>query len=390
MARVRSPRSRGPRGTPSAISRSLAVVAWAVRHPGQIHQHRGWVLQGLGLGRILQPRQAHGGTLEYVRPQFLDRHARSLDDPKFVPASEATHMRDEDVVLGVAIDGQAKAYPWWIMDDHHHANDIVAGRPVAIMLCEACSTAVAFDARVDGRRVMFDHGPHYNGTNTLMDRSTRSVWSAYLGTAILGRRRGTKLTLLPLQQMAWGAWLKLHPDTEVLGEEQGSRTGHGSKHTIGHDLIPTSFLKTVARWDARLPPATLVMGAVAPTGQRVYPLAGLSTSGGVVNDDLAGTPIVVTAFQAEGSYGALAFSRVVDGSPLTFRTGSKGPIDGQTGSTWTYEGVAVEGPLAGSRLEFIPSHVSEWYVWAAHFPGIEIWSPRDGRPMPEDPIELLP
>jgi uncharacterized protein DUF3179 len=128
-----------------------------------------------------------------------------------------------------------------------------------------------------------------------------------------------------------------------------------------------------------LPEATLVMGAVAPTGQRVYPLEGLSTSGGVVNDDLGGAPIVVSAFQAEGSYGALAFSRVVDGSILTFRTGSKGPTDGQTGSTWTYEGVAVAGPLAGSRLEFIPSHVSEWYVWAAHFPGIEIWSPQDGR-----------
>jgi len=366
------------------------VVTWAVRHPGQIYQHRGWVLQGLGLGRILQPRQAHGGTLEYVRPQFLDRHARSLDDPKLVPASEATHMRDEDVVLGIAIEGQAKAYPWWIMDDHHNANDIVAGRPVAIMLCEQCSTAVAFDARVGGRRVMFDHGPHYNGTNTLTDRTTRSVWSAYLGTAILGRRRGTKLKLLPLQQMAWGAWLKLHPDTEVLAEEQGSRTGHGSKHTIGLDLIPTSFRKTVARWDARLPPATLVMGAVAPTGQRVYPLDGLSASGGVVNDDLGGTPIVVTAFQAEGSYGALAFSRVLDGSILTLRTGPKGPVDGQTGSTWTYEGVAVAGPLTGSHLEFIPSHVSEWYVWAAHFPDIEIWSPQDGRPVPEDPIVHLP
>jgi hypothetical protein len=308
----------------------------------------------------------------------------------FVPASEATHMRDDDVVLGIAIDGQAKAYPWWIMDDHHNANDVVGGRPVAIMLCEACSTAVAFDARVDGRRVMFDHGPHYNGTNTLMDRSTKSVWSVYLGTAILGRRRGAELKLVPLQQMAWGAWLKLHPDSDVLAGEQGSRTGHGSKHTIGFDLIPPSFRKTVSRWDARLPQATLVMGAVARTGQRVYPLDRLSTSGGVVNDDLGGTPIVVNAFQAEGSYAALAFSRVVEGSVLTFRKGPNGPVDGQTGSTWTYEGVAVAGPLTGWRLEFIPSHVSEWYVWAAHFPGIEIWSPQDGRAVSEDPIGPLP
>src|SRR6266511_5079768 len=99
MNRTDSPRSRRP-PTPSAVSRSLAVVTWAVRHPGHIYQHRGWVLQGLGLGRILQPRQAHGGTLEYVRPQFLDRHARSLDDPKLFPASETNHIRYEDLLLG--------------------------------------------------------------------------------------------------------------------------------------------------------------------------------------------------------------------------------------------------------------------------------------------------
>jgi hypothetical protein len=281
-------------------------------------------------------------------------------------------MRDEDVVLGLTLEGDSRAYPWWIMDDHHVANDIVGGRPVAILLCEMCSTGVAFDPVVKGRRLTFGQRHTFNGTITLDDHETGSVWSPYLAMAIRGPLRGTRLDLLPVAHSEWGAWCQAHPETTVLPPELGSRTGHGSKHTIGTPLVGPSFRRRVRAWDTRLPHSTLVLGVLASGGQRAYPLDRVRAAGGVVNDDIGGEPMVVLADLTKGSYAALAFSPLVGRTRLEFRPGPGGAVDERTGSRWTFEGRAVEGPLAGSQLRFVPSHVSEWFIWAAHFDGLQI------------------
>ncbi len=56
---------------------------------------------------------------------------RSIDDPQFVPASEASFLEEDEPVLGV-FDGQvAKAYSIWQLDHHEIVNDTLGGRPIA-------------------------------------------------------------------------------------------------------------------------------------------------------------------------------------------------------------------------------------------------------------------
>ncbi len=147
-------------------------------------------------------------------------------------------MRDDDVVLGVEMNGVARAYPWWIMDNHHVGNDVVGGRPVSIMLCEVCSSGIAFDPVVDGQARTFRLVAFYNGTVAFEDEETRSLWSPYLPVAIRGPQTGTALSWLPLTQMTWANWRQLHPDTDVVAPEYGSRGGHGSNDTIGSPSMP--------------------------------------------------------------------------------------------------------------------------------------------------------
>src|SRR5436309_14997096 len=64
--------------------------------------------------------------------QFRDCHP--LKDPPFVPVDRAGHMRDDDDVIGICLEGDARAYPWWILDNHHVANDLVGGQPVTVVL----------------------------------------------------------------------------------------------------------------------------------------------------------------------------------------------------------------------------------------------------------------
>ena len=53
-----------------------------------------------------------------------------LFDPQLTPAAEASDIRDDEPVIGIALGGQAKAYPVSIMGRHELANDTIGGRPI--------------------------------------------------------------------------------------------------------------------------------------------------------------------------------------------------------------------------------------------------------------------
>ena len=104
----------------------------------------------------------------------------------------------------------------------------------------------------------------------------------------------------------------------------------------------------------------------------------------VVGPSAAGTPVAVF-FEADTET-ATALSRVLDGRTLTFEvrrqsTGKPGFYDKETGSRWSIEGQALEGPLAGQSLPRLNSLMSEWYGWVAYFPQTSIY----GRSDPPQP-----
>ena len=54
----------------------------------------------------------------------------ALSDPVFVSASEAEFLEDSDIVLGVEIEGKAKAYPIKILNWHEAVNDELSGTKI--------------------------------------------------------------------------------------------------------------------------------------------------------------------------------------------------------------------------------------------------------------------
>ena len=55
-----------------------------------------------------------------------------LDNPVFLGAEEADYLVDDDLVLGLDYDGEARAYPLQMIRYHHIVNDTVGGRPLLI------------------------------------------------------------------------------------------------------------------------------------------------------------------------------------------------------------------------------------------------------------------
>ncbi len=73
-------------------------------------------------------------TPEYMIVTLLRKDAiPAILDPDFVPLSEANEqMEDDELVLGVSLDGDSRAYSVNLLSRHEIVNDVVGGRPVAV------------------------------------------------------------------------------------------------------------------------------------------------------------------------------------------------------------------------------------------------------------------
>jgi len=148
----------------------------------------------------------------------------SIDQPRFARADAAGDLKPEDRVLGVSLNGQAKAYPIAILNWHEIVNDRFGATPVAVTYCPLCGTGMAFVAEVSGQPLEFGvSGLLYNSDVLLYDRQSESLWSQIDRRAISGAHEGERLDALALEHTTWGDWLQRHPDTLVLSRD----TGHG-------------------------------------------------------------------------------------------------------------------------------------------------------------------
>jgi len=331
--------------------------------------------------------QSGGRIADRIRGQGIAASSPPLEDPPVRPVSSAPHMRDDDLVLGVSVDGRARAYPWWVAKNFHVVNDTVAGVPVAVAFCEQCTGAAAFRRTVDGRRLSFAVAGVYNGTIILRDRETRTLWAPFSGRALEGKLAGRRLERLPLSFTRWDAWSARHPGGEVVWAPQVLRQGHGSWYEPGKWGIVTEMGETLQAWDPRLPENALVYGVEEDGRARAYPVAGLRAQGGVVSDQLSSRPLVVVA---RGPLDVAAFERTAGGRTLTFRAATSLQAvmnDEETGSDWSGDGEALDGPLRGARLTPLDGYLVEWHVWSAYHPGSEIHGA--GGPPPPLPAGLV-
>ena len=157
--------------------------------------------------------------------------------PRFL-GPDKSDLPDDELVIGLKINGDARAYPAGLLYHREMVNDTVGGVPVLVTWCPLCYTALVHDRRVNGDAAMFgNQGALYKGAMTWFDHSTGSVWSQPLGVAIAGPLAGHGLELIPSQLTTWGQWLAANPDSRVLDSDIPSAPYSGRRpgedHVIG-------------------------------------------------------------------------------------------------------------------------------------------------------------
>jgi len=217
----------------------------------------------------------------------------ALDHPKVLGADKATYMRDQDLVLGVAINGQARAYPTRILVWHEIVNDTLGGKPVAVTFCPLCGSGVVFDRGAPaGERFFGVSGLLYNSDMLLYDRATDSLWTQIRGEAVSGPLRGTTLAKLPVVHTSWQDWQRRHPHTSILSLETGHARDYDHYPYEDYESAFTLFFPVSER-NRRYHPKELVIGVAEGRTARVWPFAELAKSSGAVQDTFNGRPVTV-------------------------------------------------------------------------------------------------
>jgi len=159
-----------------------------------------------GLMALTNPRTLTPGEIE-----ILNQEGRG----KFLLPS--------DRIVGVAVDGIARAYPLRFMRWHEVVNDEIGGRPVLVSYNPLCDSAVVTDRNVDGEILEFGFSGLVMNSNLLMfdrreDPTASSLWSQIDARAVVGPAATAEasLALLPSALTTWGTWLENHPSTQVL------------------------------------------------------------------------------------------------------------------------------------------------------------------------------
>ena len=226
-------------------------------------------------------------------------------------------LNDDDIVLGVAINGEARAYPVKILNWHEIVNHTLGGQKLSVTYCPLTASGLNFAAS----DIAFGNtGGLHNNNMVMYDRETESFWSQMKASAIIGSRAGERLELRPVFQGTWQAWKTLYPDTQVLN----TRTGYNRSYSVdnyirsGYTLSSEVWFPQTPTIDTRYHPKDMVLGLLGDTETKAYLFSRLQATGDrrVLNDEFAGQPIVVV--HQKDAHTALAFSRQINGQLLNF------------------------------------------------------------------------
>lgn len=297
----------------------------------------------------------------------------SIDDPKFISVQEANgRLEDSELILGLNINGDIRAYPLQILVWHEIVNDKVGGVPVAVTYCPLCFTNQVFNRTLENGQILEfgTSGKLYNSNLVMYDRTTNSLWSQAMSQGIVGKLAGIKLERIPFDVAYWKEWKQLFPDSKVLSIDTGSTRPYGADpygdyYTNGDVLFP------VLNRDDRLGLKEIVVGFENNGQYKAYKLQEIENMK-VINDKVNGKPIALLSLHP---FMVRAFDPVVDGQILEFSYNAKEQnfVDNQTRSLWNFDGKAFGGQMKGKQLTRLHFDEGFWFEWVAFHPKTELY-----------------
>jgi hypothetical protein len=358
----------------------LAAVGFYAWRTYSLNKHGDGAWPDLDGGVYSQPVKSNG--LSYLIPPDemydsglgKDGHPR-LIDPEMVDIATADDKIADDLRgIAVSVDGDHRFYPYQIMNWHGVVHDTVGGQELAITYDALTGAAVVYEASVDGQALQFgDSGKVYNNAMLMYADGSETLWNQATGQAVVGEAVGDKLATYPSVVMRWDEWKEEHPDGLCLSTNTGFARDYG-RHPYGAYEKTKQVFFPLNHVDDRLSAKEDVYRLELGAEQLVFSTAilGAQTE---PNETLGEgeDAIHAVAFMDYDTFTTRVFSRELDGQVLTFvREGKATITDKETGTTWSLDGRALRGELAGQQLELLPSVHLYAFAQLAMYPETQI------------------
>lgn len=284
----------------------------------------------------------------------------SLDFPDLIAAADADYLNDDDLVFGVEINGDVRAYPLRIMGWHEMFNEVIGGVPVALAYCTLCGAGILFETKVDQFEeplVIGTSGFLYRSNKLMYDRTTLSLWNQFTGEPVSGELRGSGVALKqrPVAIERWGDWRARNPGTRALSLDTGHRRDYGSG-VVYNDYFSSPDLMFPAAVDqSKLRQKDYVFGVRDFGASKAWPLAAFREKK-VINDAIGAKSIVLVGAATGRTV------RAYERKDVAFAPGPDAATLIGDGQSWRATEDALIGD-DGRRLGRIAGHIAYWFAW---------------------------
>ncbi|MEM6301197.1 MAG: DUF3179 domain-containing protein [Pseudomonadota bacterium] len=345
----------------------------------------------------IEPSSDYGdfkaGLYRYIDPAFeayfLDRQATArirldeirwggvrqdgippLRNPKMIAAEEAEYLEDDNIVFGITVNGDARAYPKRILAWHEMFTDTIGGTPIAGVYCTLCGTVIPYRTEWNGKSfTLGTSGFLYRSNKLMYDRATQSLWSTERGEPVLGPLvdKGISLAFESVVTTTWGEWKRRNPRTTVLALNTGYQRDYGEGAAYRDYFGDDELMFNTPFSDQRLANKREVLAlrfAGAPKQQLAIDTEFLRNN--PVYTNRIGQQEFVVLTDVTGA------NRVYDPGTVTFiRYDGRDKATDSTGENWTVSEESLVSD-SGQTLQRLPYHRAFWFGWQAAFPQTEL------------------
>ncbi|MEM8563282.1 MAG: DUF3179 domain-containing protein [Pseudomonadota bacterium] len=289
-----------------------------------------------------------------------------LRSPEMISVEEAAYLDDDNIVFGIEINGDARAYPKRILAWHEMFTDTIGGVDIAGVYCTLCGTVIPYETSVDGQNFQLGTSGFLYRSNKLMyDQETQSLWNTIRGEPVVGplADSGVRLPFTSVVTTTWGEWKTRHPETTVLSLNTGHRRDYGEGAAYRDYFATDRLMFQTPFHDDRLANKQEVLALrfmASPKEQLAIDTAFLVDNPLYV--DRVGNQSVLVLTDATGA------NRVYDPKDVKFESydGDSALVDSR-GIAWQLEEEQLRSADEQS-LPRLPYHRAFWFGWYATFP----------------------
>jgi hypothetical protein len=290
-----------------------------------------------------------------------------LRNPKMIAVNQASYLDDSNVVFGVEINGDARAYPKRILAWHEMFVDTIGGVDIAGVYCTLCGTIIPYKTTFKGKKYnLGTSGFLYRSNKLMYDKATQSLWNTIKGEPVLGPLvdKGIALEHLRVVTTTWGEWKRRHPDTTVLSPDTGHNRNYGEGVAYQQYFASHELMFNTPFSDNRLKNKQEILAlrfSASPKQQLAIDTAFLNKN--PLYKNKIGLQELLVLTDRSGA------NRVYDPKEVNFVSYDRdSTVVDSEGKRWILSESDLTAVDGGRRLTALPYHRAFWFGWHATYP----------------------